>query len=216
VKELRIVQCIAVLVIGVLAAASPAGAQNQYGGGHSGITTEYTYSGNMAWKDLNAFGQCFAKRQTGDALKLVRTDAGSTDEARVYKALFSKEQFCLGDLSGLTVPWKFVRGAVGEGLYSAKVPLPAALSAPPQMAREKVQSVMDAAICYAGQHPSDARRLVETTTPDSKEEADAIEALTKDFSACLPPNMPQKFSIDVILLRYRIAEALWRLGMVHS
>ena len=83
--------------LAALAAASPAAAQNQYGGGHSGITTEYTYTGSGAWKDLNSFGACFAKRQTKDALKLVQTDAGSADEARVYKALFSKEQYCLGE-----------------------------------------------------------------------------------------------------------------------
>lgn len=203
-------------LLAALAAASPAAAQNQYGGGHSGITTEYTYSGRGVWKDLNSFGSCFAKRQTKDALKLVQTDAGSADEARVYKALFSKEQYCLGDLSGLSVPWKFVRGAVAEGFYSERVPLPAALAAPQQMPREKVQSVMDAAVCYASRHPADARRLIEMTNPDSNEEANAIEALQPDFGACLPPNLPQKVAIDGILLRYRIAEALWRLGMVHN
>ena len=201
--------------LAAVAATSPVAAQ-QYGTGQSGIITEYTYTGSGAWRDLDAFGQCFAKRQTKDAMKLVQTDAGSAEEARVYKELFSKEQFCLGDLSGLTVPWKFVRGAVGEGLYSGKVPVPASLAAPRQMPREKVQSVMDAAVCYASQHPSDARHLVESTDPDSKEEAAAIEALSPDFGACLPPNLPQKFSIDGILLRYRIAEALWRLGLVHS
>ena len=202
--------------LAALTAASPAAAQDQYGGGHSGITTQYTYTGSGAWKDLNSFGACFAKRQTKDALRLVQTDAGSADEAQVYKALFSKEQYCLGDLSGLTVPWKFVRGAVAEGLFTERMPVPPTLTAPPQMPRERVQSVMDAAICYAKQHPVDARRLIELTAPDSKEEAAAIEALEADFSACLPPNMPQHFSIDGILLRYRIAEALWRLGMVHS
>ena len=208
-RGLRIFQLVA-----AFAAASPAAAQ-QFGGGHSGITTVYTYSGSMVWKDLNAFGACFARRQTGDAMKLVSTDAGSANEARVYKALFSKEQYCLGDLSGLSVPWKFVRGAVAEGLYSDKVPLPASLAAS-LLPREKVQSVMDAAICYASQHSADARRLVETTVPTSKEEAAAMEALKPDFVACLPSNMPQNFSIDTVLLRYRIAEALWRLGMVHS
>lgn len=203
-------------ILAALAAASPAAAQNQYGGGHSGITTEYSYTGSGVWKDLNSFGACFAKRQTKDALTLVQTDAGSADEARVYKALFSKEQYCLGDLSGLSVPWKFVRGAVAEGLYSQKMPVPGTLAAPQEMPREKVQSVMDAAICYARQHPADARRLIETTNPDSKEEAAAIDALESDFGACLPPNLPKQFSIDGILLRYRIAEALWRLGMVHG
>lgn len=208
-RRLRICQFVA-----LLAAASPAAAQ--IGGGHSGISTQQTYTGRMAFDDLNAFGQCFATKQTADALKLIGTETGSVDEARVYKALFSKEQFCLGDLSGLGVPWKFVRGAIAEGMYVRKMPLPAQFAASHSMPREQVKSVMDAAICYTSQHPAEARALVETTRPATKEETAAVHALEPDFAACLPANIPQQVQIDTILLRYRIAEALWRLGMVHS
>ena len=198
------------------ALAVPSMAAAQLAPGRSGTSTEWSFSGRQAFDDLNAFGTCFATKQTKDALRLVGTQAASADEARVYKQLFSKEQFCLGDLSGLSVDWKFVRGAVGEGLYNGKVPVPAALAAPSSMSPEQVQSVMDAAICYARQHTADARRLIETNKPGTKEESAAIDALSNDFAACLPPNMPAGFSIDPLLLRYRIAEALWRIGQVHS
>lgn len=197
----------------LLAAASPAAAQF---GSHSGISTERTYTGRGAFDDLNAFGQCYASKQTKDALKLLATQPGSVDEARVYKTLFSKDQFCLGDLSGLGVPWKFVRGAIAEGMYARKMPVPADLVANHSMTREQVRSVMDTAVCYANQHAAEARALVETTKPGTKEEAAAVDALEANFTACLPANIPQRVQIDTILLRYRIAEALWRLGMVHS
>jgi hypothetical protein len=198
----------------LLVAASPAAAQ--MGGGHSGFSTERIFTGRGAYDDLNAFGACYASKQTSDALKLLRTEAGSVDEANVYKVLFSKDQFCLGDLSGLGVPWKLVRGAIAEGMYARKMPLPAGFAAPRAMTREQVKSVMDAAICYVSQHPSDARALIETTKPGTKEEVAAVDAFEANFAACLPPNIPQQVQIDTILLRYRIAEAMWRLGMVHS
>jgi len=207
---------VAYLVLGA-ALAMPSAALAQYGpGSHSGISTEITYTGRGALDDLNSFGGCFATKQTKDALRLVGTQAGSVEEAKVYKALFSKEQFCIGDLSSLSVPWKYVRGAVGEGLYYERVAVPPAFAAPQNMPRDKVQSFMDAAICYASQHQADARALVEKTKPATKEESAAIEALSPNFSACLPPNMPAGFQIDNVLLRYRIAEALWRLGVVRQ
>ena len=196
--------------------AVPSIAPAQVAGGHSGVSTIHSFSGRSAYDDLDAFGTCFASKQTKDALKLVSTQAASAAEAQVYKQLFSKEQYCLGDLLGLSVNWKLVRGAVGQGFYNARLPVPAGLAAPASMPREKVQSLMDAAICYARQHSADARRLIETTKPDTKEEEAAIEALLPDFKACLPPNMPSGFQIEAILLRYRIAEAMWRLGVVHS
>jgi hypothetical protein len=45
----------------LFAAASPAVAQF---GSHSGISTERTYAGRGAYDDLNAFGQCYALKQT--------------------------------------------------------------------------------------------------------------------------------------------------------
>jgi hypothetical protein len=210
-KSVRFFQCVA-----LLAASSSAAAQFAPGNGQSGTSTEQTFTGRGGWDDLAEFGGCFAARQTQDALKLLATSPGSTDEARVYKQLFSKDQFCLGDLNGISVRWQYVRGAVGEGFYARKVALPAALAAPHSLQPEKVQSVMDAAICYVDKNTPEARSLIETTRPETKEESAAIDALWPHFEACLPSNIPAGYKFDRHLLRYRIAEALWRLGWVHS
>jgi hypothetical protein len=209
-KSVWLFQCIA-----LLAASSSAAAQFDPGS-HSGYSTERTYSGRQVYDDLSDFGGCFATKQSKDALKLVGTQPGSADEARVYKALFSKDQACLTGLNWLSVQWQYVRGAVGEAFYTRKVALPPAFAAPHSLAPEKVQSVMDAAICYADKHTSEARALIETTKPETKEESAALDALWPNFEACLPPNMPKAFKMDPHIIRYRIAEALWRLGWVHS
>ena len=184
--------------------------------GHSGISSEQTYSGREAFDDLAEFGGCYATRQQKEALTLLATPPGSANEARVYKQLFSKSQFCLGDLTSLSVPWTYVRGAVGEGFYTRKVPVPSNYAAPHSLAPDKVQSVMDAAVCYADKHAAEARALIETTKPATKEESAAMEALWPNFETCLPANMPQGFKFDPLIVRYRIAEALWRLGWIHS
>ena len=195
--------------------AVPSMALAQIAPGHSGISTEQTYSGRGAFDDLNAFGRCFAVQQTKDATRLISTPPGSADEARVYKALFSKEQGCLGDLNWLSVPWQYVRGAVGEGFYARGAPVPPDLALPRDLAPEKVQSVMDAATCYVGRHPDDARTLIDSTKPATKEEMAAFDAHWTELEACLPPNMPAGYKFDTVLLRYRIAEALWREGWTH-
>src|SRR5215212_8533429 len=196
--------------------AVPSMAVAQIAPGHSGVSTEWSFSGRVALDDLSAFGECFASKHTKDATRLVSTPPGSVDEARVYKDLFSKEQGCLGDLNWLSVPWQYVRGAVGQGFYTRAVPVPPQLALPRDLPPEKVQSVMDAAVCYAGKHPDDARALVEQTKPATKEEAAALKVHWADFEACLPPNMPAGYKFDTLVLRYRIAEALWREGWVHS
>jgi hypothetical protein len=210
-KSVKLFQCIA-----LLASSSSAAAQFAPGNGQSGTSTERIYTGRQVYDDLSDFGGCFATRQSKDALKLLGTQPGSTDEARVYKELFSKDQPCLTDLNGLSVQWQYVRGAVGEGFYARKVALPPAYAAPHSLPPQKVQSVMDAAICYADKNAPEARSLIETTKPETKEESAAIDALWPHFEACLPPNIPAGYKFDQHLLRYRIAEALWRLGWVHS
>ena len=106
-KRMVSLTCVALLAV-------PAPARAQIGGGHSGTSTEWSFSGRIAFDELNAFGECFATKQTKDAMRLVSTEAGSVDEAKVYKELFSKDQFCLGNLAGLSVPWRYVRGAIAE------------------------------------------------------------------------------------------------------
>jgi hypothetical protein len=204
-KTMRI-STLAATLVAVAAMASA-----QIGGGHSGISTEWSFGGRIAFDELNAFGQCFASKQGNDALKLISTEPGSVEEARVYKQLFSNEQACLGDLAGLNVPWQYVRGAVAEGYYTRHLAVPPKLALPRDLEPAKVQPVMDAATCYAGKHPADATALI-ATKPASKEQAAVLDAHWTEFEACLPANMPAGYKFDTLLLRYRIAEALWREG----
>jgi hypothetical protein len=207
------VRLVAPLAVLALLASAPTVASAQTAPGRSGSSTERVIIGGRdIWDDLNEFGECFAAQQTKDAIRLVTPEAGSVEEARVYKALFSKETACLGDLAGLTVPWQLVRGSVGEGFYKRGLPLPPNLAFSRDLTPDKVKSVMDAATCYAARHPADAQALIERTKPDSKEQAAALDAHWSDFVACLPPNVPAGFKFDTLLLRYRIAESLWRLG----
>ena len=62
---------------------------------------------------------------------LIATDPGSLEEAKTYKKLFSKPyQSCLGDVTQFNVSHTLVRGAIAEGLYRKKIPLPTALIVP--------------------------------------------------------------------------------------
>jgi hypothetical protein len=197
--------------------AMPSAALAQYGpGSQSGSSTTRNLNESEAWDSLSIFGACYAAREPAKALRLVATQAGSADEAKTYKALFSNsDELCLGDVSELNFPYKYVRGAIAEGLYVKRIPVPPALAAQ-AIPREKVASFMDAAICCAAHNTAAAQWLIASTNPGTKKETGAMDALRPNFIACLPENMPKDLAIDMTLLRFRIAEALWRLGMVHS
>jgi hypothetical protein len=206
---------VALLAILASLAAAPSGAAAQYGpGSRSIISTEQSMGEKEVWDSLWVFGACYAGSEQSKALKFVATEPGSVEEARTYKRLFTNsDEYCLGNVTWMSIPYKYVRGAIAEGLYSKRVPVPANLAAKP-IARENVHSVMETAICYAGQNPAEAKALIEKTTPRSKKEDEALAALEPHFAACLPPNLPQRLQIDSTLLRFRIAEALWRLGVM--
>ncbi len=195
--------------------ALPSAATAQYDpGSRSSISTVRSLGSKEAWDSLIVFGSCYASSQRAKAFRFVATEPGTADEARAYKALFrNSDEPCLGSVTDLTINYQLVRGAIAEGLYIKRVPVPANLASRP-IARESVQSVLQTAICYASQNPAEARWLIENTSPNSKKEDEAIERLHPRFLACLPPNMPQSFSINTTLLRFRIAEAMWKLGMV--
>jgi hypothetical protein len=195
--------------------ALPSAATAQYDpGSRMSTSTTRNLGQKEAWDSLIVFGSCYASSQRVKAYRFVATEPGTADEARAYKALFSRsDEPCLGDVSEMSVNYQFVRGAIAEGLYLKRIPVPANLAARP-IARESVQSVLQTAICYASQNPAEARWLIENTSPSSKKEDEAITRLHPRFVACLPPNLPASFSIDPTLLRFRIAEAMWKLGMV--
>jgi len=209
---------VAYLLAAALLAAVPTAAPAQYdpGSGRSVITTIHGMGGKEVWDSLWVFGECYAGSERSKALKFVSTEPSTVEEARTYKALFTNsDEYCLGNVTWMSIPYKYVRGAIAEGLYAKRVPVPPSLAAKP-IARENVKSIMETAICYAAQNPAEAQALIQNTTPGSKKEDEAIAALTPHFIACLPPNMPPGFQIDGTLLRFRVAEALWRLGVVHQ
>jgi hypothetical protein len=205
----------AVLCIAMLASSSVATAQ--IAPGQSGHSSQRYFSGQVAWDTLTEFGNCYASREREQALQLVSTPPGSLDEAKTYKRLFRKaDQGCLGDVSSLSVPWQFVRGAVAEGFFQKRIPVPANLATTVPMLPENTKSLSDVALCYVARHPEQARALVETTRPGTKKESEAISAMMDGMAECLPPNLPEAPQFDTMLIRFRIAEALWRRGMVRS
>jgi hypothetical protein len=207
---MRAILCVAMIALSSAAAA-------QLAPGRSGMSSQQTITGQIVWTELASFGACYASSEREKALKLVSTPAGTIHEAKVYKELFRKaDQMCLGDLSSMSVPWQFVRGAVAEGFYAKRIPVPANLAASGPMLPENAKSLSDVALCYAGRHPEAARALIESTRPGTKKESEAIDAMMPELANCLPSNLPKAPEFDTMLIRYRIAEALWRLGMVRS
>ena len=75
-------------------------------------------------------------------------------------------------------------------------------------------------INFGPQHPAahaaGARSLIENTRPGSKQQEKAIDAMLQDLVACIPPNPANNPQFDPMIVRYRIAEALWRLGIVKG
>jgi hypothetical protein len=203
------------LFLGLIAMSPPANAQ--IAPGRSGTSSQYTITGQQAWNELASFGICYASSEQENALKLVATPAGTIEEAKVYKELFkSPDQGCLGDISSMDVPWQYVRGAIAEGFYTKRIAVPANLAVAAPMAREKVQNMSDMAICYVAGHVAAARALIEDTRPGSKSANAALEAMLPDLIACIPPNPANNPQFDPMIVRYRIAEAMWRLGMVKG
>jgi hypothetical protein len=170
-----------------------------------------------AFDTLSEFGKCYASTSRNDALKLVATQAGTVQEAQTYKHLFEKPyQSCLGNVTDLQISSAFVRGSIAEGLYWKRVPVPPNLmiTQPPDAAQ--VHSLSEAAICYVGRHRNTAQELVEGTGPGTKKEISAVAALMADFAECIPPTARASLGLDPTLVRFRIAEALWRLGAVPA
>jgi len=164
---------------------------------------------------LSDYGKCYASTERKDALKLVATRPGSVEEAQTYKQLFQKPyQSCLGSVTTLRVWHLMVRGAIAEGLYKKKIPVPANLAVAAAPAGEQVRNISDAAVCYAAAHRGEAQSLVDSTRPGTKEEYGAVSALFPGFAECIPATARKSMQLDTTLVRFRIAEALWRLGMV--
>jgi hypothetical protein len=203
VKPVRVAAAVAI------GASMAAPAAAQLAPGRSGSSTMQYVGGEEVWRDVEAFGACYAGTERKDALKLIATEPGSRAEAETYRELFRKPyQSCLGDIVELRAPHTMIRGAIAEGLYRKGIPLPPELALPaPQPAQ--VRNLAGAARCYVAMHPDEARRLLETG-PGSRKEHDAVVSLMPEFGKCVPEQA--KFGFAATLIRYRIAEALYRTG----
>lgn len=181
--------------------------------GQSGTSSMSYLSSSEAWETLTEFGKCYANYSRTDAVKLVSTQAGSADEANTYRRLFSKAyQSCLGTVEELQFSYGMVRGAIAEGLCRKQIPVPSALIINHAPDQPQVHTLSEAAICYTARHIEAAKNLVGLTKPGSKKEAAAIDALWLDFGQCVPTTASAALKLDITLVRFRIAEALWRLG----
>jgi hypothetical protein len=197
----------------ILFAILPTAAFAQLDPSRSGTSSMSYLGGQAGWNELRDFGACYASYETKDALKLVATKPASVEEIETYKQLFRKaNQYCLGSVTSLRASSALVRGAIAEGLYKKKIPVPANLAVTTVPAMEQVHNFSDAALCYAAAHRAEALSLVNETKPGSKQEYAAIEKLWHGFAECIPPIARQSVQVDTTLVRFRIAEALWRLG----
>lgn len=198
----------------LLVAAVPAAALEPLEGSRSGTTTQYYIRGQEIWSSLGEFGRCYASTERKDALRLVATRPGSVEEAQTYKDLFGKsDQPCLGSITEMRISHLMVRGAIAEGLYKKKVLVPPELAVAAAPSVGQVRSMSDAALCYVGGHSGEAQSLINGTVPGSNKEYEAMTALFPAFAECVPPAARGKMQVEATLIRFRIAEALWKLGM---
>ena len=199
-------------VLGLCAILCGEAASAQIAPGRSGQSSMQSFGGQEVWDTLIEFGVCYASREQKAAYELVSTRGGSVEEAATYKRLFrNQNQMCLGDVSQLSVNWQLVRGAIAEGLYRKAAPVPTALAVRAAPSREQVRNFSEAALCYAAAHPGEAQALVATRV-GSKAEDRAVTAALKGLAQCIPPTAKRSLEMDATLIRFRVAEALWRLG----
>ena len=196
----------------ILALLIPTTATAQIAPGSSGSSTLHTYGHREAMSVLAEFGTCYASRSRTSAFELLATRPGSVEEAKVYKQLFrAQNQSCLSLTSELRVSYPMVRGAIGEGMYHKAIAVPANLAVSTAPTADNVRNFGDAALCYAGANPARIHALAQTRV-GSKEELEAIEALLPTMGSCFPPNAQKMPEMSATLMRFRLTEALWKLG----
>ena len=152
---------VALTLAAVAPPAVPAAAQIAPGTSGRSSTLVFNDAGE-AWRTLVAFGNCYADRNTEQALALVAADPGSNEEAQTYRRMFSRDnQSCLGGSTELRMPLAMVRGAIVEGLYRRGIALPEALRQPPLAADAEVRTLSEAARCYTAAHRGEVERAWE-------------------------------------------------------
>ena len=164
-----------------------------------------------AFRTLVAFGNCYARLNTENALALMATEPGSREEAQTYRRLFGRGNLsCLGGNTELAMPLALVRGAVVEGLYRGRVAIPDHLRQAPLAADAPVRTLSEAARCYTAGHRGEVEALVADSRAGSRQEAELLGVMADDFFRCVPETA-QGRRFDPTLIRYRLVEALVRM-----
>lgn len=196
---------------GLLCLALPASlggaAQAQIASSRSGQSSLQYLPAQDGLVAIMDFGKCYAKGETKKALRLLATTPSSREEIQTYVALFrASNEACLKDIIELNADVPMVRGAIAEGLYKQRIPIPPALMQTVPAA-EEVTNLSGAARCFVGAHRVEATRLIEETHPGGRKEFDMLNGLMANFSKCAPGT---KLSFPATVVRFRIAEALLR------
>jgi hypothetical protein len=177
----------------------------QIGTGRSGMSTSTPLSNVRPYKELQAFGDCLARKARKSALAIVATAPGSREEDKVLrKFVYGEHETCLFGGTQMQMPSIFARGAIAEGLLRAEgVPAEYRLPAPTPSA---VRDLHGAARCYASGHRGEVQKLLQTH-PGTPEEVQAVAAIWNEFRKCMPDF---KVRLNAPWIRYLLAEALLR------
>ncbi|HST35192.1 MAG TPA: hypothetical protein VLK25_00985 [Allosphingosinicella sp.] len=181
-------------------------ANAQLAPGRSGMSTTDRLDNVQAYRDLRAFGVCYARTQRTDALALIGTTPDSREEMDTIRRRVSGERStCLFGGTNMRMSNVYMRGTIAEGLLrSGGVPETYRLPAPsPGAAR----TLHEAARCYTKGHGVTVQALLETQ-PGSREETAAVGALWNDFRPCIAGF---RVRLNAPWIRYLLAEALLRL-----
>jgi hypothetical protein len=206
----RLLTC-ALLAVGF--AAAPAYAQ--MAPGVSGSSTSAPVQVHEFWQELAHYGRCIAGQRQQQALDVLRAETGSRAESeRLGRLLRDRTTNCSQDFD-LVLPAPLFRGAIAEGLYDRRAPMPPDLAWTPIPKGEPVPTFSHIARCYLPGNEARVAELVEKTRPGSRDEARAMAAIMPGFRACLPAKTRNR-PFNITQVRLRLAEALFRMGPPRS
>jgi hypothetical protein len=196
-----------VLTLIALAALSSAGAAAQTAPSQSGISTSGPLTNVRAFGDLTALGICVARTQRRDALAVIATEPGSSEENQVMRqSIYGERTTCMFGGTRMQMSSIYARGTIAEGLLRSEgVPAEYVLPAP---TAGEVRDLHGVARCYAAGHQSQVRALLQTPA-GSPEEVAAVRTIWDEFRTCMP-NFNVRLNAPWI--RFLLAEALLRLA----
>lgn len=200
------------LVLATLALSLAAGpAMAQVAPGLSGSSTSQPVQMEDVWQELAHYGRCIAGQRQQEALDVLRAESGSRQEReRLGNLLGDRKTSCSHDFD-LVLPAPLFRGAIAEGLYDLRVPMPPELAWAPIPKGAPVPTFSHIARCYLPGNEARVADLVRKTGPGSRQEARAMATILPGFRACLPAEH-RKRPFNITQVRLRLAEALFRMG----